>query len=156
VISHDVHAVAMLLGARSNSTDVHPQMSLTDLAGVLRDVDSGDRSRVTAVPETTVDEMKPGDAFRTVYVRGLIYLRAGQREKAIVQFQRILDHRTVMATSPVYPLALLQQARAFVQINDLARARSAYEKALAFWADADRDIPAIAAARAEYARLCLQ
>jgi eukaryotic-like serine/threonine-protein kinase len=83
----------------------------------------------------------------------LIYLRAGDGWKAAAEFQRILDHRGVAPASPLYPLAYLQQARAYRLSGDQIKARKAYDEFLAVWKDADPDIPILRAARLEYARL---
>ena len=72
---------------------------------------------------------------------GLIYLQARDAEKAVAEFQRILDHRSANTPSPVYPLAYVQQARAYALIGDQTKARKAYQDFLTLWKDADADIP---------------
>ena len=71
-------------------------------------------------------------------------IRAGGR------FEKILAHRSVDLTSPLYPLSYLGLARASTLAGDTARARKAYEDLFAVWKDADPDLPALVAARAEY------
>jgi tetratricopeptide (TPR) repeat protein len=87
------------------------------------------------------------------YVRGLLYLDAGDGPNAQAQFTNILDHSGVLAISPLYALARLQSARASVLSHDPAAAKKAYEEFLAGWKDADPDVPVLQAARTEYAQL---
>lgn len=88
-----------------------------------------------------------------IYVRGLAYLAARQPAEAAAEFQRILDHRSVVLVDPMDALARLQLARALALAGDTAKARSAYNDLLTLWKDADADVPVITTARAEYARL---
>jgi eukaryotic-like serine/threonine-protein kinase len=46
-----------------------------------------------------------------VYVRGLAYLAARQYGEAAAEFQRIVDHRSIVLVDPVDALARLQLAR---------------------------------------------
>jgi len=87
------------------------------------------------------------------YVRGQAYLKAHQGKEAVAEFQKILDHRGICATSPACALSHLQLARARAMSGDGAGARSAYQDFLALWKDADPDIPILKEAKAEYARL---
>ena len=50
-------------------------------------------------------------------------------------------------------LAQLFLARAYVMEDDKAKARTAYQDFLASWKDADPELPLLAAAKAEYAKL---
>jgi serine/threonine protein kinase/tetratricopeptide (TPR) repeat protein len=88
-----------------------------------------------------------------IYVRGLAYLAARQPAEAVGEFQRILDHRSIVLVDPMAALARLQLARALVLSGDTVKAKSAYGDLLTLWKNADADIPVLKAARAEYARL---
>jgi tetratricopeptide (TPR) repeat protein len=88
-----------------------------------------------------------------IYVRGLSYLAAQQPARAAGEFQRILDHRSIVLVDPVDAMARLQLARALALSGDVAKAKTAYADALALWKDADATIPVVQAARAEYGRL---
>jgi eukaryotic-like serine/threonine-protein kinase len=88
-----------------------------------------------------------------VYVRGQAYVAAHQGGEAVVEFQKILDHRSVVVNEPMGVLAHLGLARAHAMAGDTAKARAAYQEFLALWKDADPDIPILKQARAEYARL---
>jgi serine/threonine protein kinase/tetratricopeptide (TPR) repeat protein len=88
-----------------------------------------------------------------VYVRGEAYLAAHQGAQAAAEFQKILDHRGIVANDPIGALARLQLGRAFVLSGDTAKAKAAYQDFLTLWKDADPDIPALRQARAELAGL---
>jgi len=88
-----------------------------------------------------------------IYVRGQAYLAARQTAEAVGEFQRILDHRSIVLVDPMDAMARLQLARALALSGDTAKAKSAYGDLLTLWKNADSDIPVLKAARAEYARL---
>ena len=88
-----------------------------------------------------------------IYVRGLAYLAAEQPVEAAAEFQRIVDHRSIVLVDPIDAFARLQLARALALAGDTVRAKSAYGDLLTLWQNADSDIPVLEAARAEYARL---
>jgi tetratricopeptide (TPR) repeat protein len=88
-----------------------------------------------------------------VYVRGEAHLAAHRGKEAVTEFQRILDHRSIVLNEPIGALAHLQLARAFVLQGDIEKARAAYQDFLTLWKDADSDIPILKDAKAEYAKL---
>ena len=88
-----------------------------------------------------------------VYVRGEAYLAAHQGTEAAAEFQKILDHRGIVAGDPIGALAHLQLGRAFALSGDTTKAKAAYQDFLTFWKDADSDIPILIQAKAEFARL---
>jgi len=97
-----------------------------------------------------------------VYVRGEVYLAAGQGSAA-AEFQKILDHRGIVWNCWTGALAHLGVARAnALEVKnsqgadtDAARVRvvTAYKDFLTLWKDADHDIPILKQAKAEYAKL---
>jgi len=87
------------------------------------------------------------------YVRGQAYLAARQGREAAVEFQKILDHRGIVVSDPIGALAHLQLGRAYVLAGEKDKARAAYKDLLTLWKDADRDIPILKQAQAEYAKL---
>jgi serine/threonine protein kinase/tetratricopeptide (TPR) repeat protein len=91
--------------------------------------------------------------FWLTYLRGEIYLRQKAGNEAGAAFQKILDHRGIEPMSPLYPLAHLGLARASVLSGDAAKARKEYQDFLAFWKDADADLPVLQQAKDEYAKL---
>ena len=88
-----------------------------------------------------------------VYVRGLAFMDAHNPAAAAAQFQRILDHRSIVINFPLGALAHLQLGRAYAMQNHTAKAKAAYNDFLTLWKDADPDIPILKQAKAEYARL---
>jgi tetratricopeptide (TPR) repeat protein len=100
-----------------------------------------------------VSNLEFGALLYPVYVRGQAYLLLHEGTDAATEFQKFLDHRTLVANNPVFALAHLGLARAYAQSGDNEKARTAYQDFLTLWNDADRDIPIFIAAKAEYARL---
>ena len=88
-----------------------------------------------------------------IYVRGKAYLAARQPAEAAAEFQRILDHRSIVLVDPMDAMARLQLARALALSGDTVKAKSAYNDLLTLWENADPKIPMVEEARAEYARL---
>jgi eukaryotic-like serine/threonine-protein kinase len=98
-----------------------------------------------------------------VYVRAEAYLNAQQGSAAVVEFQKILDHRGLLWNCPVGAVAHLGLARAYALQAQSAHAaepgaartksRTAYQDFLALWKDADPDIPILKQAKAEYPKL---
>jgi eukaryotic-like serine/threonine-protein kinase len=98
-----------------------------------------------------------------VYIRGEVYLAAGQGNAAAAEFQKILDHSGIVDNCWTGALAHLGvaranafQARTSQGANaDAARVRAlaAYKDFLTLWKDADPDIPILKEAKAEYAKL---
>ena len=83
-----------------------------------------------------------------IYVRGLAYLAARQPVEAAAEFQRILDHRSIVLVDPVDAMARLQLARALA--SDAVKANTAYHDLFSLWKHADPDTPVLKQARAEY------
>ena len=103
------------------------------------------------VPPSTVSGLF--GALYPVYVRGQAYLAARQGVKAAAEFQKILDHRTIVISDPIGALARLQMGRAYALSGDVTKAKSAYQEFLTLWKNADRDIPVLRQAKAESAKL---
>ena len=97
------------------------------------------------------------------YIRGEAYLAAGQGSAAVGEFQKLLDHNGIVDNCWTGALAHLGVARANALQSrssqgadaDAARVRAlaAYKDFLTLWKDADRDIPILKQAKAEYAKL---
>jgi eukaryotic-like serine/threonine-protein kinase len=92
-------------------------------------------------------------ALYPIYVRGLAYLAARQPSEAAAEFQRIIDHRSMVLVDPMDALARLHLARAHALAGDEVKAKSVYSELLTLWKNADPDIPVVKDARVEYARL---
>ena len=89
----------------------------------------------------------------TTYVRGLIKLAAKKPNEAAAEFQKVIDHRTVIGDDPAYSLSYLYLGRAKKMAGDASGAKTAYQNFLALWKDADADLPVMKQAKAEYAAL---
>ena len=74
-------------------------------------------------------------------------------DQAAKEFQKILNHRGIVASNPIGALAHLQLGRAVAMTGGKARAKAAYQQFLALWREADPDIPILKQAKAEYADL---
>jgi len=92
-------------------------------------------------------------ALYPIYVRGEARLAAHQGIEAAAEFQKLLEHRGIVASDPGGAMATLQLGRAYVLSGDKAKGRAAYQNFLALWKDADPDVPVLAQAKAEYAML---
>ncbi|MGO9261812.1 MAG: protein kinase domain-containing protein [Bryobacteraceae bacterium] len=87
------------------------------------------------------------------YVRGQAYLVAGRAADAAAEFQKILDWPGLVGVDPVGALARLQSGKAFALSGDTAKAKAAYQDFLTLWKDAERDIPILRQAQAEFGKL---
>ncbi len=94
-----------------------------------------------------------GALLYPAYVRGQAYLLLHEGSKATSEFQKFLDHRSLVANNPLFALAHLGVARAYALQGDTVKAKTAYRDFLTLWKDADPDIPILIAAKAEYAKL---
>jgi serine/threonine protein kinase/tetratricopeptide (TPR) repeat protein len=96
----------------------------------------------------------PGGAmYWPMYIRGEAFFKARDGMKAAAEYQKILDHRGIDPTSPLYALARLGVGRAYALQGDIAKARAAYQDFFALWKDADPDVPVLKVAKAEYDKL---
>jgi tetratricopeptide (TPR) repeat protein len=115
----------------------------------------GNAAQVIQLLERTTPYERTPLPFPIAYVRGQAYLSQHKGAEAAAEFQKILDHTGVRGwpADPVYPLAHVGLARASVLQGDTAKARKIYENFLAFWKDADADLPILIEARKEYQKL---
>ena len=104
-----------------------------------------------AVPPTAFNSFF--GSLYPVYVRAHAYAANGQHQQAVAEFQKILDHRGLMMGDPAGARALLEKARSLARAGDQMGARAAYQEFLLLWKDADPDVPVLAQAQAEYAKL---
>jgi len=92
------------------------------------------------------------------YIRGLAYLRQKAGKEATLEFQKILDHKGVLAMAPsdftpagfsLYPLAHLGLARAAALTGDTASSQKMFDEFFKLWKDADANIPILREAKRE-------
>ncbi len=106
-----------------------------------------------AVPGTAFWDGSFFGALYPVYARGLAYSRMGRHREAAAEFQKILDHPSIVLNDPIGPMARLQLARALSASGDRAKSAAVYKDLLALWKDADPGIPVVQEAKAESAKL---
>jgi eukaryotic-like serine/threonine-protein kinase len=94
-----------------------------------------------------------GAVYWPIYIRGEAFLKERDGVKAAAEYEKILDHRGIDPTSPLYSLARLGVGRAYALQGDTPKARAAYQDFFALWKDADPDVPVLKAAKAEYEKL---
>ena len=96
-----------------------------------------------------------------VYLRGLAYLRLRKCAEAAAEFQKILDHEVASWGSTWkypnwglhYSISYVGLARGSALAGGPAKARKAFQDFFALWKEADADLPLLADARKEYAKL---
>jgi tetratricopeptide (TPR) repeat protein/predicted Ser/Thr protein kinase len=120
---------------------------------------SGDASRaVEALAEAEPYELGQTNysftfALYPIYLRGQAYLAAKHGAAAQVEFQKILDHYSVVGNQPIGALARLGLARSYTLQGDIPKARAAYSDFLSLWKNADPDVPLLKQAKVEFANL---
>jgi tetratricopeptide (TPR) repeat protein len=92
-------------------------------------------------------------ALYPIYFRGQAYLAAKNGTGAAGEFQKILDHASIVGNEPIGALAHLGLGRAYALSGDTVKAKTAYQDFLALWKNADADVPLLTQAKAEYAKL---
>ena len=92
-------------------------------------------------------------ALYPAYLRGEAYLAAKNGGAAGGEFQKILDHASIVGNEPIGALAHLGLARAYSLSGNIAKAKTTYQDFFNLWKDADSDIPVLVQAKAEYAKL---
>jgi eukaryotic-like serine/threonine-protein kinase len=92
-------------------------------------------------------------ALYPVYFRGQAYLAAKNGAGAAGEFQRILDHASIVGNEPISALAHLGLARAYSLSGNTTKAKIAYQDFFALWKNADPDVPLLKQAKSEYAKL---
>ena len=130
------------IGAYIELRTDHP----TQAVAILRDAAPYD----LAFP---LPQYSEGGTLYPSYVRAQAYLALHQGKEAAAEFQKFIDHRTIVANYPLASLARLGLARAYALQRDATKSRTAYQDFFALWKDADPDIPILKQAKAEYAKL---
>lgn len=91
--------------------------------------------------------------FYPVYVRGEAYLAENRNADAAREFQKMLDHRGLLAADPLGAIAYVELGRACAAAGDKNRARTAYETFLTTWSKADPGSLLLKRAGNEHAKL---
>jgi eukaryotic-like serine/threonine-protein kinase len=87
-----------------------------------------------------------------VYVRGLAHLQMESGRAAAAEFQKIIDHRGLDLLSPLYPMAHLKMAEAYLLMGDRVRSQKSYQEFLGLWKNANPDIPVLREAQTLYGK----
>ncbi len=90
--------------------------------------------------------------LHSAYIRGQAFAAAHQYAEAAAEYQKILDHRGIVAADPIGALVYLQLGRVFAASGDQIKAKAAYENFFALWKAADADVPALRQATVESAK----
>ena len=111
-----------------------------------------------AAPEKAIDLMNTAALYMrmntgVLFTRGLAYAHAGRYAEAQQDFQKILDSKALHGPDYSAVAAELELGRMYQKQGDIAKARISYQNFLADWKDADRDVPLLLQAKAEYAKL---
>ncbi|HEX7423280.1 MAG TPA: protein kinase [Terriglobales bacterium] len=138
--------------------DAHDRPDDTVIQAVYVPVKQATVALNTGDAKKALELMKPAlqyDKATTIslYVRGLAYLKAGDGASAAGEFQKVLALSNYAPTDLLITFARLGMARAYALQGDTAKAKSAYQDILAFWKDADPDLPTVKQVKAEYAKL---
>jgi len=123
------------------------ELSRGNTARAIEGLQAASAYELGQVPPLAAASMYP------VYVRGRVYLKAGQGQQAAAEFQKIVDHPGVVLNFPLGALARLGLGRAYALAGDETKAKAAYQDFFALWKDADPDIPILKQAKAEYGKL---
>ncbi len=175
--TRDAQALASLIlacagdraGALSLVDDLHKQFPLNTMLNyywlpVVRanlEIRGGHPAQALKLLEDTLPydlafpqpQFSEGGLLYPPYARGQAYLALRQGQQAAAEFQKLLDHRSIVQNNPLGSLAHLQIGRAYAMQGDTAKSKAAYQDFLTLWKDADHDVPIFIAAKAEYAKL---
>ena len=98
-------------------------------------------------------ELAGGLTLYPAYLRGQAYIMEHNGTAAAAEFQKLLDHKSIVQNFVTGSLAHLQIGRAYAMAGDTAKAKAAYQEFFSVWKEADPGISARKQARAEYAEL---
>jgi eukaryotic-like serine/threonine-protein kinase len=98
-------------------------------------------------------ELGSGGPLYPVHLRAEAFLARHQGKEAAAEFQKILDHRSIVLNNIIGALAHLGLARACAIQGETAKAQVAYQDFFTLWKDADPDLPLLKQAKAEYGKI---
>ncbi len=152
----DVAAAERFVAAHSADAHAGTLLANVDLPRVRASVAMARGKPLDAV--AALEPARPYElaSYAVPEERAEAWLKAARPEMAVAEFEKILANQGVDPLSPLYPMAHLGLARAYMRENKTAESRVEYERFFAAWKDADSDAPVLKQARAEYARLGAQ
>ncbi len=149
----DLSAAERFVSAHSRETQTGTLLANVDLPRVRAKLAMKHGQPLDAV--TALTSARPYE-LASYYVpseRAEAWVKAGHPELAVPEYQKILANPGVDPLSPLYPMAHLGLARAYLRQNRISESRGEYEHFFAQWKEADGDVPLLVQARAEYVRL---
>jgi tetratricopeptide (TPR) repeat protein len=102
---------------------------------------------IDAMPQPKDDTDMAG-----IFTVAMANLDAGSAEVAAQRFKQVMDWKR-STTSPLYALAPLDYGRALAKLGKIDDSRKAYEQFFEHFKNADGNLPVLAAAKKEFARL---
>ena len=145
--------------ARENPTDGRMNAQLVPTVRAALELKRGKAEKAIEIlsPVQTFDLGQPVQPLNvnmySVWLRGEAYLTLKRGDAAAGEFQKIVANPGVVLNEPIASLVHLELARAYVVQGDKTKARAEYETFLKIWKDADTDLAALKAAKAELAKL---
>jgi eukaryotic-like serine/threonine-protein kinase len=94
----------------------------------------------------------PVSTLYPAYIRGEIYVAAGDGSRAAVEFSKLIDHPGMVLNFPLGALARLGRARAYALSGESAKAQKSYQEFFQLWKEADSDLPILRRARTEFSK----
>jgi tetratricopeptide (TPR) repeat protein len=95
----------------------------------------------------------PVSTLYPAYVRGEIYLSEGDGNRAVAEYNKLIDRPGMVLNFPLGALAHLGRARAYALTDDRAKAHDSYQEFFQLWNGADSDLSLLRQARAEFSKL---
>ena len=137
--------------ARKRPQDTWVQSLWAPTVHARIEVSHGNAAKALEILKTAAPYYNASAEVRTLQGQAFLLNKQPQEAEKVLQSVLVMQHDPWQ--DPNAWLAQLFLARAYVIEDDKAKARTAYQDFLASWKDADPDLPLLAAAKAEYAKL---
>ena len=99
------------------------------------------QAAIESLEETRPFDLNIVTGLGPSYYRGMAYLELNQPRAAAAEFQRVLDHRSIMPDSTYVPLAAVELGHALRLTGNAPGAEQAFGIAERVWKDADPGFP---------------
>jgi eukaryotic-like serine/threonine-protein kinase len=137
--------------ARKRPQDSWVQLLWAPTVHARIEVSHGNAAKALEILKTAAPYYNAWAEVRTLHGQAFLLNKQPQEAEKILQSVLVMQHDPWQ--DPNAWLAQLFLARVYVMEDDKAKARTAYQDFLASWKDADPDLPLLAAAKSEYAKL---
>lgn len=138
---------------RENPANTYLRDDWLPLVHAQIEIERNDPAAALTDLEPTVGWDGGGGRLYPTYLRGKAYLVAHNGEAAVIEFQKIIDHPTLVGNLPHGSLARLGLARAYALQGNKEKASAAYQDFLTLWNGADPNVPLLKQAKSEYETL---